>query len=98
MGKGRIESMSIHDISRVLYDNKEWIFSGIGIFLLGGIVGGIKYLYKRFREKNEEQHVEAFKQINMGNATGTQIGTQNNYYQSGGDLNERDIKGSDTGK
>ena len=44
MGKGRIESMSIQDIQRVLYDNKEWVFSGIGIFLLGGIVGGVKYL------------------------------------------------------
>lgn len=98
MGKGRIESMSIHDIPRILCDNKEWVFSGIGIFLLGGIVGGVKYLYKRFRKENKEQHVEAFKQINTGNATGTQIGTQNNYYQNGDDLNERDIKGSDTRK
>ncbi len=57
-------------------DNKDWIFSGIGVFVLGGIITFVKMLRSRKSlspNSNMNQH-------NVNNSSGTQIGIQNNYY------------------
>ena len=60
-----------------LISNKEWVFSGIGIFVLSGIGVFIKFLHSR---KKKEENRDVMTQINHANATGSQIGIQNNYY------------------
>lgn len=57
--------------------NKEWIFSGLGIFIIGGIISLIKFIINR----NKKASKKTMKQINNDNSSGTQIGIQNNYYQ-----------------
>lgn len=54
-------------------ENKEWVFSGIGVFAISCIVAA---LLKCFFHKKQKP---AMKQINKNHATGIQIGTQNNY-------------------
>lgn len=64
-------------IINYLINNKEWIFSGIGIFVLCGIGAFAKLLHSK---KKKKVNNETMTQINHTNATGTQIGIQNNYY------------------
>lgn len=65
------------EIIDFLISNKEWVFSGIGIFILGGLATLVK-LY--FSKKKKTISGDMMTQINHTNATGTQIGVQNNYY------------------
>lgn len=60
-----------------LIKNKEWIFSGLGIFVIGGIISLIKILINHHKKASQK----SMKQINNDNSSGTQIGIQNNYYQ-----------------
>ena len=62
-----------------LIKNKEWIFSGLGIFVIGGIISLIKILINHHKKASQK----SMKQINNDNSSGTQIGIQNNYYQIG---------------
>lgn len=64
-------------ILKYLIDNKEWIFSGLGIFIIGGIISLIKILINHHKKASQK----SMKQINNDNSSGTQIGIQNNYYQ-----------------
>ena len=59
-----------------LIKNKEWIFSGLGIFVIGGIISLIKILINHHKKATQK----SMKQINKDNSSGTQIGIQNNYY------------------
>ena len=59
-----------------LIKNKEWIFSGLGIFVIGGIISLIKILINHHKKASQK----SMKQINKDNSSGTQIGIQNNYY------------------
>ena len=60
-----------------LIKNKEWIFSGLGIFVIGGIISLIKILINHHKKASQK----SMKQINKDNSSGTQIGIQNNYYR-----------------
>lgn len=60
-----------------LIKNKEWIFSGLGIFVIGGIISLIKILINHHKKTSQK----SMKQINKDNSSGTQIGIQNNYYR-----------------
>lgn len=60
-----------------LIKNKEWIFSGLGIFVIGGIISLIKILINHHKKAPQK----SMKQINKDNSSGTQIGIQNNYYR-----------------
>ncbi len=60
-----------------LIKNKEWIFSGLGIFVIGGIISLIKILINHHKKAIQK----SMKQINKDNSSGTQIGIQNNYYR-----------------
>jgi hypothetical protein len=60
-----------------LIKNKEWIFSGLGIFVIGGIISLIKILINHHKKATPK----SMKQINKDNSSGTQIGIQNNYYR-----------------
>jgi len=60
-----------------LIKNKEWIFSGLGIFVIGGIISLIKILINHHKKATQK----SMKQINKDNSSGTQIGIQNNYYR-----------------
>ncbi len=66
-------------ILKYLIYNKEWIFSGLGIFIISGIISLIKFIINR----NKKALEKTMKQINNDNSSGTQIGIQNNYYQTG---------------
>jgi hypothetical protein len=46
-----------------LITNKEWIFSGIGILILSGVVRWIIYIFKR---RNTSAKTESQRIINMG--------------------------------
>lgn len=59
-----------------LSQNREWVFSGIGIFILGGVGAIIKYVLKRKKLPNTTL---VLKQENTKGSSGTQIGIQNNY-------------------
>lgn len=61
-----------------IYDNREWLFSGIGISVLTVIGVGIRKLLKK-KEKSNENSKILIKQVNKG-TNNTQIGVQNNYY------------------
>ena len=60
-----------------LIKNKEWIFSGLRIFVIGGIISLIKILINHHKKATQK----SMKQINKDNSSGTQIGIQNNYYR-----------------
>jgi hypothetical protein len=59
-----------------LLQNREWVFSGIGIAILGGVWTVIKTILKR---KNLAKSNVILKQQNTNGSKGTQIGIQNNY-------------------
>ena len=48
-------------ILKYLIDNKEWIFSGLGIFIIGGIISLIKFIINR----NKKASKKTMKQINI---------------------------------
>lgn len=60
-----------------LNENKEWLFSGIGITVGTLIFAGIR---KVFCKKKKEKKQTKIKQVNYG-TKGMQIGIQNNYYK-----------------
>ncbi len=64
------------EVLSYIENNKEWIFSGVGIFLLGIIIHIIKKYFK-----SKSKHTCSMTQINKSSSYGTQIGTQNNYYR-----------------
>lgn len=66
-----------------IVENQEWIFSGIGVTLLLGIIG---FICKRFTKKSNEEKTIKIEQKNKGK-NATQIGIQNNYY--GGTKDDR---------
>lgn len=71
----------ISQIMDWIVSNQEWIFSGIGVTLLLGIIGFIR---KRLTKKSNEEKTIKIEQKNEGKNT-TQIGIQNNYYGSAKD-------------
>lgn len=71
-----------------IIDNREWVFSGIGVTILLLILKGIRYFIASKRES------VVVKQTNKKGVT-TQIGIQNNYYsedcsESGNQSNTKD--------
>lgn len=63
----------IREIFDLIVDNREWVFSGIGVTLFLGVVG-------LFRKKKKTGGGKCYKihQENSGQNS-TQIGIQNNY-------------------
>ncbi len=54
--------------------NKEWIFSGIGVLAISAVIGLLRLAVK----KKSPTVKQTLKQINKKNAKGTQIGIQIN--------------------
>lgn len=54
-----------------ILSNKEWLFSGVGVSILSFVI------YVVFKSKTQSKVI--MRQTNTWGATGTQIGTQNNY-------------------
>lgn len=73
----------INQIIGWIIENRDWIFSGIGVTLLLGIIGFIR---KRFTKKPNGEKTVKIEQKNEGK-NATQIGIQNNYY--GGTKDDR---------
>lgn len=59
-----------------IIENREWVFSGIGITTLLGI---IEFIRKKFNKNSNKENPITIEQNNTGN-NNTQIGIQNNYY------------------
>ncbi len=61
------------------FNNYEWIFSGIGVAIISGLIA-----FFRKRAKKGETH-KGKTEIHQTNSaySGTQIGIQNNYYSEG---------------
>lgn len=57
-------------------ENREWIFSGIGVTILIGIIGFIR---KIITKDSNNKKIISIEQKNEGQ-NATQIGIQNNYY------------------
>ncbi len=64
-----------------IYQNREWVFSGIGIT----VISGVYYIFQRRKRKNRDNSGNIIKQTNKG-TNNTQIGIQSNYYS----VEERD--------
>lgn len=76
-----------------LSENKEWIFSGIGILALTTIGSILVKLFSKKKTTNKNE----MKQINKNSSHGTQIGIQtNNYYKE--KAHERHITTNDSRK
>ena len=73
----------INNIINWIIENQEWIFSGIGVTVLLGIIA---FFRKIFQKKSESKKSVKIEQKNEGQ-NNTQIGIQNNYY--GGNKNAR---------
>lgn len=67
----------LKDIIDWFFQNKEWVFSGIGLSVAAVLFAGIRSLFSK-RKKEKEQ--KTIIQVNYG-TKGTQIGIQNNYYK-----------------
>ncbi len=52
------------ELIKIILSNKDWIFSGIGVFVLSGIIFIIRKLLKK---KKGEVHSESIKQKIVGN-------------------------------
>lgn len=87
--------MDISTILNFLNKNKEWVFSGIGVFVLGGI---ITFLRKIICKGNSKKADNEMVQINYENSSGTQIGIQNNHYREKGILDGKATDGNSTGE
>lgn len=73
----------INNIINWMIENCEWVFSGIGVTVLVGIIGFIR---KRVAKDSDGKQPIKIEQKNEGK-NATQIGIQNNYY--GGDKDDR---------
>ena len=73
----------INNITNWIIENQEWVFSGIGVTVLLGVVA---FFRKIFCKKIESEKGTKIEQKNEGQNS-TQIGIQNNYY--GGNKNDR---------
>lgn len=45
-------------ILKYLIDNKEWIFSGLGIFIIGGIISLIKFIINRNKKASKKTNLD----------------------------------------
>lgn len=54
-----------------IIENKEWIFSGIGVFILG-------FIFTIFKKKNKKNRSIKMKQKSGSNSTNIQIGRDYN--------------------
>lgn len=70
----------INNITNWIIENKEWVFSGIGITVLLGVIA---FFRKIFCKKNENEKGIKIEQKNEGQ-NNTQVGIQNNNYYGGG--------------
>lgn len=73
----------INNIANWIIENQEWVFSGIGVTVILGVIAVFR---KIFCKKLESEKGIKIDQKNEGQ-NNTQIGIQNNYY--GGDKNAR---------
>ena len=73
----------INQIINCIVENREWVFSGIGVTVLLGIIA---FFRKTFHKKSEGEKGIKIEQKNEGQNS-TQIGIQNNYY--GGSKNDQ---------
>lgn len=73
----------INNILNWVIENCEWLFSGIGVTILFGVIGLVRE--KSDKDLTRRQSIK-IKQKNKGH-TDTQIGIQNNYY--GGSKDDR---------
>lgn len=65
-------------IVKWLSDNKQWLFSGIGVVFLSYIA---KLFYRFFfAKKRDKNQCITIKQYDNRGKNNTQIGIQNNYY------------------
>ena len=66
-----------------LNDNREWIFDGIGVFILSGIASAIVIFLKKIYKSKKKEESEVSQQINQKQknikSSGVQIGIQNKY-------------------
>lgn len=69
----------INNIINWIVNNQEWVFSGIGVTVLFGIITSF---HKIFRKKIENEKNIEIEQKNEGQ-NNTQIGIQNNNYYGG---------------
>lgn len=74
----------INNIINWIANNQEWVFSGIGVTILLGIIA---FFRKIFYKKSEDKKGIKIEQKNEGQ-NNTQIGIQNNNYY-GGSNNDR---------
>ena len=73
----------INQIVNWIIENRDWVFSGIGVTALLGIIA---FFRKLFRKKSAGEKGIKIEQKNEGHDN-TQIGIQNNYYR--GNKNDR---------
>ena len=59
-----------------MIDNKEWFFSGVGVFILGLIISFFSWLFRKKHKSDTNTHV-SMKQKG---------GKNSNNYQSNGDI------------
>lgn len=64
---------------KIVFDNKEWVFSGIGVTIFVWIVGKLCGNCKRHKTREDYANKTVIKQIDKGTSN-TQIGIQNNNY------------------
>jgi len=81
--KNREGEIMINEMINWLHENRDWLFSGIGVTILVGIVGLVR---NRFTKKSNDNKSIKIEQRNEGDNI-TQIGIQNNYY--GGNRDDR---------
>lgn len=65
----------INVIMNYIIDNKEWLFSGIGVLTLTSVYG----ITKKFFSRTKKSNTKTMKQVNKNTFSGIQIGIQNNY-------------------
>lgn len=81
--KNREAETMINEMINWLNENRDWLFSGIGVTIILGIVGLVR---NRFIKKSNDNKSIQIEQKNEGDNT-TLIGIQNNYY--GGKIDDR---------
>lgn len=65
-------------IISILVENKEWVFSGIGVTIIGAVFGIVNSLFKKRKNEDSAPKIK-LSQENYDNSNATQIGIQNNY-------------------
>ena len=73
------------DIINLLWTNKDWIFSGIGVAVVLGVIGGLGWIIRAIYQWLHKQNNTEPKQIQItgDNSTSYQIGgnsTVNTYF------------------